>query len=127
MLTYVREVTGLTAELGRVLSQGRPDYRQAGNLVTTAHDLLRDLVACSSPLLDACIMRVIRAGAYGAKLTGSGHGGCLFALAPDDAVSSVLASVADLPVHAVALPRSDPAGLTCRPDASREPHQRTSC
>ncbi|WP_373310577.1 hypothetical protein [Asanoa iriomotensis] len=27
------------------------------------------------------------AGAYGAKLTGSGHGGCLFALAPLDAGS----------------------------------------
>jgi galactokinase len=114
MLTYVREVTVLTAALGSVLSRDRPDYRQAGELVSAAHGLLRDLVGCSTPLLDECAERVARAGAYGAKLTGSGHGGCLFALVPDDAVSSVLASVTDLPVHAVALPRTDPAGLICR-------------
>jgi hypothetical protein len=57
-------------------------------------------------------------------LSGSGHGGCLFALVPDDAVASVLASVAGLPVHAVALPRSDPAGLVCAPPASTPPAAR---
>jgi galactokinase len=113
MLTYIREVTTLTTGLGAVLARERPDYRQAGELVTAAHGLLRDLVACSTPLLDECVTRVVGAGAYGAKLTGSGHGGCLFALTPDDAIASVLASVADLPVHAIALPRSDPAGMTC--------------
>ena len=115
MLTYVREVTALTAELGTVLRQPTPDYRQAGTLVSAAHALLRDLVACSTPLIDECVHRVQRAGAYGAKLSGSGHGGCLFALVPDDAVAAVLASVAELPVHAVALPRSDPVGMTCAP------------
>jgi mevalonate kinase len=119
MLTYIREVTTLTAALGAVLSRDHPDYRQVGELVTVAHGLLRDLAACSTPLLDECVTRVVGAGAYGAKLTGSGHGGCLFALTPDDAIASVLASVADLPVHAIALPRSDPAGMTCVPPPSR--------
>jgi phosphomannomutase len=31
---------------------------------------------------------LLAAGAYGAKLSGSGHGGCLFALVPDGAVAS---------------------------------------
>jgi galactokinase len=115
MLTYVREVSALTAELSDVLSQVRPDYRRAGALISSAHALLRDLVACSTPLLDECARRVLRAGAYGAKLSGSGHGGCLFALVPDDAVAAVLASVTDLPVHAIALPRSDPVGMICSP------------
>jgi mevalonate kinase len=115
MMTYVREITALTAELAAVLRQVRPDYRHAGTLVSAAHGMLRDLVACSTPLLDECAAKVTRAGAYGAKLTGSGHGGCLFALVPPDAVAAVLASVAELPVHAVALPRSDPVGLTCPP------------
>jgi galactokinase len=119
MLTYIREVTTLTTALGAILARDRPDYRQAGELVTAAHGLLRDLVACSTPLLDECVTRVVGAGAYGAKLTGSGHGGCLFALAPDDAIASVLASVADLPVHAIALPHSDPAGMTHAPPPSR--------
>jgi galactokinase len=81
-------------------------------------------VACSTPLIEECVGRVLAAGAYGAKLSGSGHGGCLFALVPDDAVASVLASVGDLPVHAVALPRSDPAGLVCAPPASTPPASR---
>jgi hypothetical protein len=93
---------------------------EAGRLLSAAHALLRDQVACSTPLIDECVSRVLAAGAYGAKLSGSGHGGCLFALVPDDAVAPVLASVAGLPVHAVALPRSDPSGLACAPPAARQ-------
>jgi GHMP kinases C terminal len=96
----------------------QPDYCEAGRLLSTAHALLRDQVACSTPLIEECVSRVLAAGAYGAKLSGSGHGGCLFALVPGAAVP---ASVDDLAVHAVALPRSDPAGLACaRPSAARQ-------
>jgi galactokinase len=118
MVTYVTETTALVDALTRVLRQPQPDYREAGKLLTQAHALLRDQAACSTPLIEECARRVLAAGAYGAKLSGSGHGGCLFALVPDDAVAAVLASVTGLPVHAVALPRSDPAGLTCTPPAS---------
>jgi galactokinase len=118
MLTYVTETTALVEALTTVLRSPEPDYREAGKLLSQAHALLRDQVACSTPLIEECAGRVLAAGAYGAKLSGSGHGGCLFALVPDDAVAAVLASVTDLPVHAVALPRSDPAGLTCTPSAA---------
>lgn len=118
MLTYVAETTALVAALTTVLRCPDPDYREAGKLLNQAHALLRDEVACSTPLIEECVSRVLAAGAYGAKLSGSGHGGCLFALVPDDAVAAVLASVTDLPVHAVALPRSDPAGLTCTPSVA---------
>jgi len=104
-------VEALTA----VLHSPQPDYREGGRLLSAAHALLRDQVACSTPLIEECVSRVLAAGAYDAKLSGSGHGGCLFALVPDDTVAAVLASVTDLPVHAVALPRSDPAGLACTP------------
>jgi galactokinase len=115
ILTYIRETAALTASLAQVLGQPQPDYQQAGVLITAAHALLRDQVACSTALIDECAIRVLRAGAYGAKLSGSGHGGCLFALVPDDAVAAVLASIATLPVHAIALPRSDATGMTCTP------------
>lgn len=121
MLTYVAETTALVEALVTVLRRPQPDYREAGRLLTEAHALLRDQAACSTPLIEACTGRVLAAGAYGAKLSGSGHGGCLFALVPDDAVAAVLDSVADLPVHAVALPRNDPAGLCCTPPASTPP------
>jgi galactokinase len=118
MLTYMAETTALVDALIKVLDKPQPDYREAGRLLNAAHALLRNQVACSTPLIEACVERVLAAGAHGAKLSGSGHGGCLFALVPDDAVAAVLASVIDLPVHAVALPRSDPAGLTCTPPAA---------
>jgi galactokinase len=118
MLTYVNRTTALVSALTTVLRKPQPDYREAGRLLTAAHALLRDQAASSTPLIEECVSRVLDAGAYGAKLSGSGHGGCLFALVPDDAVAAVLASVTDLPVHAVALPRSDPAGLTCTPPAT---------
>jgi galactokinase len=115
MLSYVRETTQLVTALTGVLRAPVPDYRQAGELITAAHRLLRDQVRCSTPLIDECATRMINAGAYGAKLSGSGHGGCLFAIVPHGAVASVLASIGDLPVHAIALPRSDPAGLSYLP------------
>lgn len=124
MLTYVTETVALVEALTDVLDSPQPDYSEAGRLLSAAHALLRDQVACSTPLVEECVTRVLAAGAYGAKLSGSGHGGCLFALVPDDAVAAVLASVAALPVHAVALPRSDPAGLVCAPPASTPPAAR---
>lgn len=120
MLTYVTETIAVVEALTAVLHSPQPDYREAGRLLSAAHALLRDQVACSTPLIEECATRVLAAGAYGAKLSGSGHGGCLFALVPDDAVAAVLASVTGLPVHAVALPRSDPAGLACTPPAARQ-------
>jgi galactokinase len=118
MLDYVAGTTAIVAELAAELQRPRPDYREAGRLITAAHALLRDKALCSTPLIEECARRVRAAGAYGAKLSGSGHGGCLFALVPDDAVGSVLASLDSLPVHPVALPRSDPHGLTCAPPAA---------
>ncbi len=120
MLTYVAETTALVQALTALLRSPQPDYREAGRLLSAAHALLRDQVACSTPLIEECASRALAAGAYGAKLSGSGHGGCLFALVPDDAVAPALASVGDLPVHAVALPRSDPSGLACTPPAARQ-------
>jgi len=120
MVTYVAETTALVQALTALLRSPQPDYREAGRLLSAAHALLRDQVACSTPLIEECVSRVLAAGAYGAKLSGSGHGGCLFALVPDDAVAPVLATVSDLPVHAVALPRSDPSGLACAPPAARQ-------
>ena len=124
MIAYVAETSALVQALTALLRSPQSDYREAGRLLSAAHALLRDQVACSTPLIEECVSRVLAAGAYGAKLSGSGHGGCLFALVPDDAVAAVLASVAALPVHAVALPRSDPAGLVCAPPASTPPAAR---
>ncbi|MFQ6326062.1 hypothetical protein ACLMAL_07975 [Nocardia sp. CWNU-33] len=70
-----------------------------GALISEAHRLLRDCVHSSTPLIEECVERCLASGAYGAKLSGSGHGGCLFALVPWDAIGRVRVAVAGLPVR----------------------------
>ncbi|AXI77861.1 mevalonate kinase family protein [Peterkaempfera bronchialis] len=111
MVVYSREAGALVDAITAVLSSQAVDHWEVGRLLNAGQELLRDKVRCSTDLIDTCVQRVLSAGALGAKLSGSGHGGCLFALVPDDALTAVLKSVANLPVHALALPASEPHGL----------------
>jgi galactokinase len=52
-----------------------------GRLMTLHHQVLRDLLIVSVPKIDAMIQAALEAGAYGAKIVGSGGGGCIVALA----------------------------------------------
>jgi galactokinase len=119
MLVYVQQAPVLVDALTGALSASTVDFREVGRLVNAYHGLLRDRVRCSTELIDLCAQRALSAGAVGAKLSGSGHGGCLFALVPDDAVAGVLQAVADLPVNALALPAGEPDGLAVEAPASR--------
>ncbi|MBB4926048.1 mevalonate kinase family protein [Kitasatospora kifunensis] len=112
MITYAREAPLLVDALSSALTATVVDFREAGRLVSAYHGLLRDEVRCSTELIDACTQLVVAAGAFGAKLSGSGHGGCLFALVPGDAVTPVLRSLADLPVNTTVLADGEPNGLT---------------
>ncbi|MFF7634578.1 hypothetical protein ACFZB9_15685 [Kitasatospora sp. NPDC008050] len=112
MIAYSREAPRPVDALTSVLTASVVDFREVGLLVSAYHGLLRDKVRCSTELIDMCAQLVVAAGAFGAKLSGSGHGGCLFALVPGDAVTSVLRSLADLPVHTIVLPEGEPNGLT---------------
>ncbi|WP_235482058.1 mevalonate kinase family protein [Streptomyces roseoverticillatus] len=112
MHTYARQAADLVESVTAALVQQDVDYRLVGRLLTTGHGLLRDLVRCSTPLIDECVDRMNNAGALGAKLSGSGYGGCLFALVPDEAINSVLRTLSGLPVHTHVLPASEPEGVT---------------
>jgi galactokinase/mevalonate kinase-like predicted kinase len=72
-------------------------------------------LAARRPLIDECVTRYGRAGAYGAKLTGSGHGGCLFALASLDTLGPVVAALRDLPVRVTVFTTGDPHGVVFPP------------
>jgi galactokinase len=56
------------------------DVEAAGALLTEGHRSLRDDFAVSTPELDALVERMLALGAYGARLTGAGFGGCVVAL-----------------------------------------------
>lgn len=64
------------------------DYAEVGTLLDQAQTYLADL-GLSTERLDAVVAAARRAGAYGAKLSGAGGGGCAIALCPIDRLSEV--------------------------------------
>jgi len=57
------------------------DHIALGQLLDLNHTILSSLMLCTSKLEEMC-QSARAAGALGAKMTGAGGGGCMFALAP---------------------------------------------
>lgn len=74
----------ISAEVRSLLEEGGSLVR-TGDLLNENHDLLREL-GLSTGLLEQLVQAGLAAGALGAKLSGGGMGGCMFALTrPEDA------------------------------------------
>lgn len=58
------------------------DHRRFGGLLTAQHTVLRDRLRISTDKIEGLIAAALDAGAFGAKINGSGGGGCMFAYAP---------------------------------------------
>ena len=72
--------------LGEIARQGKDALTQGrlerlGQLLTSSHRLFQAL-NFSSPALDRLVEAALSAGAWGAKLTGEGRGGCVICLPP---------------------------------------------
>ncbi|MGW4365466.1 mevalonate kinase family protein [Nocardia takedensis] len=115
MREYADRAPGLVADIDTLLRSPTPDYVEVGEVINKAHNLLRDRVHSSTELIEACVARCLDAGAFGAKLSGSGHGGCLFALVPWGAVDRVRAALAALPVHVMVFTSGDALGVAFTP------------
>lgn len=90
------EIRAIFDEIGRLVALaeaaiGRADLIELGRLMDANHEALCRLDVSTTALDDACDA-ARRAGAFGAKLTGAGGGGCIIALAPgrEDEVASTL-------------------------------------
>jgi mevalonate kinase len=81
---------GLVEQGVEALEGGRNDT--LGALFDQNHQLLQEITV-STPDLDALVQAARAAGAYGAKLTGAGLGGCIVAVAPADKVSAISLSL----------------------------------
>lgn len=68
------------------------DHKKVGELLTEHHNVLRDIQQISTAKIERMINAALEAGAYGAKINGSGGGGCMFAYAPEepDAVAEAI-------------------------------------
>jgi mevalonate kinase len=87
-LTDVAETIAL--QMATALSRG--DFPYVGLMLNESHLLLKAL-ELSTPRLDHLRHVALSAGALGAKLTGSGLGGCLLALCLPDRVQEVAAAL----------------------------------
>jgi galactokinase len=68
------------------------DVETLGRLLGESHASLRDDYEVSTPELDLLVEALTGAGAYGARLTGAGFGGCVVALAPEADTGEVSAA-----------------------------------
>ncbi|NER18676.1 mevalonate kinase family protein [Spongiivirga citrea] len=62
----------------------RPSVHKLGVLMNEHHSMLKDKLHITVPIIDEMITGALDAGAYGAKIVGSGGGGCIVAMTPED-------------------------------------------
>ena len=60
------------------------DHGKIGSLLNEHHQILRDCLKITTPKIEKMIAASLNAGALGAKINGSGGGGCMFAYAPQN-------------------------------------------
>ncbi len=85
--------------------EGDPiDHKMVGDLLNAHHANLRDVQKISTPKIERMIDAALKAGAYGAKINGSGGGGCMFAYAPDnpESVAEAVRGISEAAVVTVA-------------------------
>jgi galactokinase len=70
----------------------RGDVRALGPIFAASHASLRDDYEVSTPTLDALVDSALSAGAFAARMTGGGFGGCVVALAEPSCADAVLAT-----------------------------------
>lgn len=69
------------------------DLKKIGELMNGHHAVLRDLLKITVPKIDAMINAALNSGAYGAKIVGSGGGGCIVAIADPKNQERVVQSI----------------------------------
>ncbi|MEN3310522.1 MAG: galactokinase [Micromonosporaceae bacterium] len=118
-----RRVRHVVTENARVLETVDllRDGRRAeiGPLLTASHESMRDDYEITVPEVDAAVASALDAGAYGARMTGGGFGGCVLALVDTRAAQDVAEAVTktfaghgfDPPVSFIAVPASGAARL----------------
>lgn len=73
----------LTQKAFLALSENTLDIQRIGSLMSAHHNVLKEVLKITVPRIDAMITAALNAGAYGAKIVGSGGGGSICALAPE--------------------------------------------
>ncbi len=90
-ITDLFEQFGAIAQAGtRALTRG--NWREVGTLMNINQGLL-NAIGVSTPALETACDKAREAGAFGAKLTGAGGGGCVIAIADDERCDEVTSAL----------------------------------
>ena len=79
---YIQQMGILTETIAAELQKKSLDQKKIGSLFLDNHRLLQK-IGVSTPILDTLVDESMKKGALGAKLSGSGGGGIVFALTED--------------------------------------------
>lgn len=86
-------ITENTRVLTAVATMRGDDFEALGELLSESHRSLADDFEVSIPELDVAVETAVDAGAFGARMTGAGFGGCAIALVPVQRTQEVEAAV----------------------------------
>jgi galactokinase len=71
------------------------DVASCGRFMLESHASLRDDFKVSTPELDALVQLAMEAGAFGARLTGAGFGGCVVALVAESETAAFVTAITE--------------------------------
>jgi galactokinase len=89
IIRYRSRIDELTDSMRRLLTSDA-GLSSVGQVLTEAHRSMRDDLHCSTVTIERCVVEALKAGALGAKVTGTGHGGCVLALTMPSATADVV-------------------------------------
>jgi len=97
------------------LFEEKPSTEELGDLMCEHHSILRDVLKISTPKIEKMCDAAIHAGAVGAKIFGSGGGGCMIAMVPKrngesnvTLLAQITSSIAQIPGSITTQVKSEP-------------------
>ena len=103
ILDYVEKTKQYVSDLSCALTAKKISCEKIGAILTACHNTIRDDMRVSTDLIESAVNICLSHGAYGAKITGTGMGGCFFALTSPDVAPDIKEALIDLPVKAYIL------------------------
>lgn len=70
-----------------------PNMKYIGSLMNEHHLILKNILKVTVPRIDKMVENALKAGAYGVKIVGSGGGGSIVAIAPEEKEQKVIESI----------------------------------
>lgn len=98
ILEYISKAEPAVFQLREYMKEMPQSLEKIGEIITNCHFLDRDYLGISTDLLDRCVELANKEGALGAKLTGAGTGGCMFAMVRKSHAEKIANALRTLPV-----------------------------